>query len=49
LYFSFGGQFYKQTYGVAMASPLSSMITNFNMVDFEEKALDRQSFGSSAM
>jgi hypothetical protein len=38
-YFSAGGQFYEQRDGVAMGSPLSSVITNFFMEDFEERAL----------
>ena len=36
-YFSFGGQFYEQTDGVAMGSPV---ISNFFMDDFEERALE---------
>jgi hypothetical protein len=40
-YFSFAGKFYKQIDGVAMGSPLSPVITNFYMEDFEEMALDR--------
>jgi hypothetical protein len=39
LYFSFGGQSYRQTCGVAMASPLSPLITSFYMMDFKDKAL----------
>jgi hypothetical protein len=38
-YFSFDGQFYEQTDGVAMGSPLSPVIANFFMEDFENKAL----------
>jgi hypothetical protein len=38
-YFSFGGQFYEQTDGVAMGSPLCPVISNFFMDDFEERAL----------
>jgi hypothetical protein len=38
-YFSVGGQFYEQRDGVAMGSPLSPIITNFFMEDFEERAL----------
>jgi len=40
-YFSFGGQFYEQTDGVAMGSPLSSVIMNFLLKDFEERALEQ--------
>jgi hypothetical protein len=39
--FSFGGQFYEQTDGVAMGSPLSPVIMNFVMKDFEERALEQ--------
>ncbi|PNF41399.1 hypothetical protein B7P43_G14428 [Cryptotermes secundus] len=39
-YFSFNGQFYEQTDGVAMGSPLSPVIANFYMKYFEERALD---------
>jgi hypothetical protein len=39
-YFSFNGQFYEQIDGVAMGSPLSPVITNFYMEDFEERVLD---------
>jgi hypothetical protein len=39
-YFSFNGQFYEQIDGVAMGSPLSPVIANFYMEDFEERALD---------
>jgi len=38
-YFSVGDQFYEQTDGVAMGSPLSPVITNFFMEDFEDTAL----------
>jgi hypothetical protein len=38
-YFSFSGQFYEQTDGVAVGSPLCPAIANFYM-DFEERALD---------
>jgi hypothetical protein len=38
-YFSFDGQFYEQTDGVAMGSPLSPVRANFFMEDFETKAL----------
>jgi hypothetical protein len=37
---SYRGQFYKQTDGVAKGSPLSSVIANFFMEDFEKKALE---------
>jgi hypothetical protein len=40
-YFSFGGQFYEQTDGVATGSPLSSVIMNFLMKDFGERALEQ--------
>jgi retron-type reverse transcriptase len=42
-YFSFGGQFYEQTDGVAMGSLLSPVIANFIMDAFEEKALKQAS------
>jgi hypothetical protein len=35
-YFCYDGQFYEQTDGVAMGSPLSPVIANFFMEDFEE-------------
>ena len=38
-YFCYDGQFYEQTDGVAMGSPLSPVIANFFMEDFEKKAL----------
>ncbi|XP_046382334.1 uncharacterized protein LOC124153280 [Ischnura elegans] len=38
-YFQFRGEFYEQTDGVAMGSPLSPAIANFFMEDFEERAL----------
>jgi hypothetical protein len=37
-YFSVDGQFYEQTDGVAMGSPLSLVIGNFLMEDFEKRA-----------
>ncbi|XP_021934007.1 uncharacterized protein LOC110836758 isoform X2 [Zootermopsis nevadensis] len=43
-YFKFGGQFYEQTYGVAMGSPLSPVIANFFMEHFEEMAMDGATF-----
>ncbi|XP_046397683.1 uncharacterized protein LOC124164403 [Ischnura elegans] len=39
-YFSFDGQFYEQTEGVAMGSPLSPAIANFYMENFEKQALN---------
>ncbi|XP_033609102.1 uncharacterized protein LOC117282660 [Cryptotermes secundus] len=36
----FNGQFYEQTDGVAMGSPLSPVISDLCMEDFEERALD---------
>jgi hypothetical protein len=39
-YFCVEGQFYKQTDGVAMGSPLSPVIANFYMEDFEIKAIE---------
>ena len=38
-YFIFGGQFYEQMDGVAIGSPLSPVIADFFMEDFESKAL----------
>jgi hypothetical protein len=38
-YFSFNGQFYEQINGVAMGLPLSPVIVNFYMENFEEGAL----------
>jgi retron-type reverse transcriptase len=40
-YFCFDGQFYEQTDGVAMGSPLSPVIANFFMEDFEKKATEQ--------
>ena len=37
-YFCFDGKFYEQTYGVVMGSPLSPVIANFFMEDFEKRA-----------
>jgi hypothetical protein len=37
-YFSFEDQFYEQIDVVAMGSPLSPVIANFYMEDFEERA-----------
>jgi hypothetical protein len=39
-YFTFNGEFYRQTDGVAMGSPLSPVIANFFMEDFEKIALE---------
>jgi hypothetical protein len=39
-YFTFHGQFYGQTDGVAMGSPLSPVIANFYMEDYEKAALE---------
>jgi len=40
-YFCFDGQFYEQTDGEAMGSPLSPVITNFFMEDFKKKAIEQ--------
>ena len=40
-YFCFDGQYFEQTDGVAMGSPLSPVIANFFMEDFKEKALNQ--------
>jgi hypothetical protein len=40
-YFCFDGQFYKQTHGAAKGSPLSLVIANFFMEDFEKKATEQ--------
>jgi hypothetical protein len=39
-YFTFNGQFYRQTYGVAMGSLLSPVIVNFYMEDHKKAALE---------
>jgi hypothetical protein len=39
-FFRFNGQFYEQTDGVAMGSPLSPVIADFFMEHFEETVLD---------
>jgi hypothetical protein len=39
-YFTFNGQFYGQTDGVAVGSPLTPVIGNFYMEDYEETALE---------
>ena len=38
-YFCFQGEIYEQTEGVAMGSPLSPIVANIFMEDFEGKAL----------
>jgi hypothetical protein len=40
-YFCFNYQYFEQTDGVAMGSPLSPVIANFFMEDFEERALNQ--------
>jgi hypothetical protein len=39
-YFCFKGKFYEQTNGVAMGSPLSPVVANFFMEDFEKRAIE---------
>jgi hypothetical protein len=39
-YFTFNGQFYRKTDGVAMGSPLSPVIANFYLVDYEKAGLE---------
>jgi hypothetical protein len=39
-YFTFNGQFYGQTDGVVMDSPLSPVIANFFMEDYEKAELE---------
>ena len=39
-YFVADGKFYEQTDGVVMGSPLSPVIANFYMEDFETKAIN---------
>jgi hypothetical protein len=39
-YFTFNGQFYGQTSGVAIGSPLSPAIGNFYMEDYEKAAIE---------
>jgi hypothetical protein len=39
-YFCFDGQYYEQTNGVVMGSPLSPVIAKF-MEDFEKKVLEQ--------
>ena len=43
-FFSFEGEFYEQTCGVAMGSPLSPIVANLFMEDFESKALSSALF-----
>jgi hypothetical protein len=43
-FFSFNGQFYEQTDGVAMGSPLSHVIANYFMEYFEEMALESATY-----
>jgi hypothetical protein len=40
-YFCFVGHFYEQTDGVAMGSPLSPVIANSFIEDFEKKATEQ--------
>ena len=40
-YFCVDSQFYEQTDGMAMGSPLSAVIANFYMEDFETKAIEK--------
>ena len=39
-YFVFDGKFYTQTHGAAMGSPVSPIVANLYVEDFEEKALN---------
>jgi hypothetical protein len=39
-YFTFNGQYYEQTDGVAKGSPLSPVIANFYMEEYEKVALE---------
>jgi hypothetical protein len=39
-FFSYQGEFYEQTSGVAMGSPLSPIVANLFMENFEKRALD---------
>jgi hypothetical protein len=43
-FFSFNGQFYEQSDGVAMGSPLSPVIANYFMEYFEEMALESATY-----
>jgi hypothetical protein len=38
-YFMFNGKFYQQTHGAAMGSPVSPLVANAYMEDFEERAI----------
>jgi hypothetical protein len=40
-YFCFDGQYYEQTDGIAMGSPLSPVIADFFMEEFERRAIKR--------
>jgi retron-type reverse transcriptase len=40
-YFCFEGKFFEQTDGVAMDSPLSPVVVNFFMEDFEKRAIEQ--------
>src|SRR5215475_2609840 len=39
-YFCFNGQFFEQSDGVAMGSPLSPVVANFYMEEFEKRAIE---------
>jgi hypothetical protein len=43
-YFCFDGQFYEQTDGVAMGSPLSPVISKVFTEDFEKKAIEQSTY-----
>ena len=43
-YFAWGNQFYEQTHGLPMGSPLSPIVTEIYMCDFEERALETAPF-----
>jgi retron-type reverse transcriptase len=43
-YFYIDGQFYEQTDGVAMGSPLSPVITNFYIEGFERKVIEKATY-----
>lgn len=40
-YFTFGGKFYRQTFGSPMGSPLSLVIVDIVLQDLEEKAIEK--------